>query len=67
MTSARAVLLRPPYGAPAWTLADIDVAGIYDSFTITLAMLLEEIGLSQPGRAGDDAAAASSTATDDCR
>jgi acetyl-CoA C-acetyltransferase len=39
------------------TLADIDVAGIYDSFTITLAMLLEEIGLSQPGRAGDDAAA----------
>jgi acetyl-CoA C-acetyltransferase len=39
------------------TLADIDVAGIYDSFTITLAMLLEEMGLSQPGRAGDDAAA----------
>jgi acetyl-CoA acetyltransferase len=39
------------------TLADIDVAGIYDSFTITLAMLLEEIGLSQPGRAGADAAA----------
>lgn len=38
------------------TLADIDLAGIYDSFTVTLAMLLEEIGLAAPGRSGADAA-----------
>ncbi|TQM10106.1 thiolase family protein [Pseudonocardia kunmingensis] len=38
------------------TLADIDVAGIYDSFTITLALLLEEIGFCAPGRSGADAA-----------
>jgi acetyl-CoA acetyltransferase/uncharacterized OB-fold protein len=31
---------------------DIDVAGVYDSFTITLALLLEEIGLAGQGRAG---------------
>jgi acetyl-CoA acetyltransferase len=35
--------------------ADIEYAAIYDSFTVTLAMLLEEIGLSEPGRAGADA------------
>jgi acetyl-CoA acetyltransferase len=40
-----------------WGVGDIDVAGIYDSFTITLAMLLEEIGISAPGRSGADAAA----------
>ena len=34
------------------TLAEVEVAGIYDSFTITLAMLLEEIGLAPRGRAG---------------
>lgn len=39
------------------TLADVDVAGVYDSFTITLALLLEEIGVSAPGRSGADAAA----------
>lgn len=38
-------------------LSDIDLLGIYDSFTITLAMLLEEIGFAAPGRAGTDAAA----------
>jgi acetyl-CoA acetyltransferase len=37
-------------------LADIGIAGVYDSFTITLAMLLEEIGLAAPGEAGDMAA-----------
>lgn len=37
-------------------LGDIDVAGIYDSFTVTLAVLLEEIGFSAPGQAGEDAA-----------
>jgi acetyl-CoA acetyltransferase len=38
-------------------VADISVAGIYDSFTVTLAMLLEEIGIAPPGGAGDMAAA----------
>jgi acetyl-CoA acetyltransferase len=34
------------------TLADVEHAAIYDSFTITLAMLLEEIGLAPRGHAG---------------
>jgi len=34
------------------SLADIRYAGIYDSFTVTLAILLEEIGLAPRGRAG---------------
>ncbi len=34
------------------TLADVEHAAIYDSFTITLTMLLEEIGLAPRGRAG---------------
>lgn len=38
-------------------VADIDVAGIYDSFTVTVALLLEEIGFSAAGRSGADAAA----------
>jgi acetyl-CoA acetyltransferase len=38
-------------------LPDVDVLGIYDSFTITLAMLLEEIGFAPPGAAGSMAAA----------
>lgn len=38
-------------------IEDIDYAAIYDSFTITLALLLEEIGISAHGRAGDDARA----------
>ena len=33
-------------------LADVEIAAIYDSFTITLAILLEEIGLAPRGRAG---------------
>ncbi|WP_218511668.1 thiolase family protein [Variovorax sp. dw_308] len=33
-------------------IADIDYLAIYDSFTITLAMLLEEIGLAPRGGAG---------------
>ncbi|WP_104134067.1 thiolase family protein [Cryobacterium sp. Y50] len=33
-------------------VTDIDIFGIYDSFTITLAILLEEIGIAQPGTAG---------------
>jgi len=35
----------------------VDLVGIYDSFTITLALLLEEIGLCQPGTAGAEVAA----------
>ena len=34
------------------TLGDIRYAGIYDSFTITLTILLEEAGLAPRGRAG---------------
>lgn len=34
------------------TLSDVEHAAIYDSFTITLTMLLEEIGLAPRGRAG---------------
>lgn len=33
-------------------LENVEYAGIYDSFTITLTMLLEEIGLAPRGRAG---------------
>lgn len=36
-------------------LADVEVAAVYDSFTVTLALLLEEIGLAEPGRAGAQA------------
>lgn len=32
----------------------VDILGIYDSFTITLCILLEEIGFSQRGRAAAD-------------
>lgn len=35
------------------SLADIDLLAIYDSFTITLAMLLEEIGFAPRGRAAE--------------
>ncbi|MDR3534211.1 MAG: thiolase family protein [Rhodopila sp.] len=38
-------------------VADIGYAAIYDSFTITLAILLEEIGFSARGASGRDAAA----------
>ncbi|MQA14287.1 MAG: thiolase family protein [Pseudonocardiaceae bacterium] len=38
-------------------VSDIDIAGVYDSFTITVALLLEEIGFSAPGRSGADVAA----------
>jgi acetyl-CoA acetyltransferase len=34
------------------TMASVDVFGIYDSFTITVAMLVEELGLAARGAAG---------------
>ncbi len=34
------------------TLADVELAAVYDSFTITLAILLEELGLAPRGRSG---------------
>ena len=40
-----------------WTIGELDTVGIYDSFTVTLAMLLEEIGICERGKAGADAAA----------
>ena len=38
------------------SVADVGYAAIYDSFTITLAILLEEIGLCERGQAGAAAA-----------
>lgn len=43
---------RQALSEAAVTLDDMDVAGIYDSFTVTLALLLEEIGAALPGQAG---------------
>ncbi|GAA4910418.1 acetyl-CoA acetyltransferase [Actinomycetospora succinea] len=45
------------FGQAGRSVGDVDVAGVYDSFTVTLAMLLEEIGFCAPGTAGTDAAA----------
>lgn len=36
---------------------EIDLFGVYDSFTVTLAMILEEIGFVSPGETGDMARA----------
>lgn len=49
--SARQALDRAGIG-----LESLDLVGVYDSFTVTLALLLEEIGLAPPGEAGDMAA-----------
>ena len=40
------------FGEAGMRLADIDLLAIYDSFTVTLAMLLEEIGFAPRGQAG---------------
>lgn len=39
-------------GRAALGMDDIDVFGIYDSFSITIAMLLEELGIAPEGGAG---------------
>jgi len=43
---------RSALEAAAVDLEDVDVAAVYDSFTVTLALLLEEIGCAPPGGAG---------------
>ena len=42
---------RTAFAAAGLTVSDIDHLAIYDSFTITLVMLLEEIGFAPRGRA----------------
>ena len=39
------------------SIADMGYLAVYDSFSVTLALLLEALGVSEPGRAGQDAAA----------
>ncbi len=36
-------------------IGDVGYLAVYDSFTVTLALLLEALGISAPGRAGPDA------------
>lgn len=43
---------REALAAAGTSITDVDYAAIYDSFTITLAILLEEIGLAPRGQAG---------------
>jgi acetyl-CoA acetyltransferase len=49
--SARRALVDAHLG-----LSDVDLFGIYDSFTITAALLIEEIGIAEPGTCGAAAA-----------
>lgn len=42
-------------GQAGVSVADVEYAGVYDSFTITLALLLEDLGLAPPGSAGASA------------
>jgi acetyl-CoA acetyltransferase len=46
-----ATSLKRASAASGVTIGDVRYAGIYDSFTITLAMLLEELGLAGRGEA----------------
>ena len=46
-----AMSLKRARGASGIEIGDVRYAGIYDSFTITLAMLLEELGLAGRGEA----------------
>lgn len=47
-----AVAFERAASATGAVAADITLAGLYDSFTITLAMILEEIGLAERGSSG---------------
>ena len=60
LTAMRSVLecgageaARRAFDEAGMTLTDIDHLAIYDSFTITLTMLLEEIGFAAPARAAE--------------
>lgn len=46
---------RDALGRAGMALDDMRYLAIYDSFTVTLALLLEAIGVCEPGRAGADA------------
>ncbi len=50
--SGAALAAQRALAAAKVTWEDVDVYGIYDSFSITVALLLEELGLTPPGRAG---------------
>jgi len=59
VTAARNLLVTGAADAAARALetaavnrVELRYAAIYDSFTVTLAILLEDLGLSPPGRAG---------------
>ena len=51
MQCGAALAAQRAFGEAGLGLADIDHLGIYDSFTITLTMLLEEIGFAPRGGA----------------
>ncbi|WP_354681725.1 thiolase family protein [Cupriavidus plantarum] len=53
MNSGAADAARRAFAEAACTVGDIDLLAIYDSFTITLVMLLEELGIAPRGRAID--------------
>ena len=46
-----AIALRRASEVSGMSIGDVSYAGVYDSFTITLAMLLEELGLAGRGEA----------------
>jgi acetyl-CoA C-acetyltransferase len=48
-----AAAARRAFGEAGLALSDIGHLAIYDSFTITLTMLIEEIGFAERGRAAD--------------
>lgn len=50
-TGARTAAERA-FAGTGLTTADVDVFGIYDSFSVTVAMIVEEIGMVPAGKAG---------------
>lgn len=55
-TGARIAAERA-FMATGLSLADVDFFGIYDSFSVTVAQIIEEIGMVPPGKAGSYARA----------